>query len=157
MEKRMETSNASSTNVSTLKSPAYLPPSIIVATDLKNGTPPGRYKCKSCDCVLNSDNQVRKVSTKRLLPKGVSQVVINTWIYYVSNFSTLHRKGTKIWSLGFLVHLVKIAGSNHILGRPNSLKSYPILQMLLRGNPARCLMMRNRCSPSVTFSRRVRE
>lgn len=60
MEKRMETSNASSTNVSTLKSPAYLPPSIIVATDLKNGTPPGRYKCKSCDCVLNSDNQVRK-------------------------------------------------------------------------------------------------
>ena len=63
MEKRIENYNAS-TNGSTWKSPADLPPSIIVSTDMKTGETPGRYKCKSCDCYLNSDNQVRKVSTK---------------------------------------------------------------------------------------------
>jgi len=59
MEKRIENYNAS-TNGSTWKSPADLPPSIIVSTDMKTGETPGRYKCKSCDCYLNSDNQVRK-------------------------------------------------------------------------------------------------
>ena len=41
--------------------PADLPSSIIFVKDPETGAPAGGYKCKACDCVLNSDYQLRSV------------------------------------------------------------------------------------------------
>ena len=46
-----------------LPSPVDLSPSIILVKDPETGAPAGGYKCKACDCVLNSDDQLRGVST----------------------------------------------------------------------------------------------
>jgi len=65
--KRMGAANLSPTLGSPLlTSPADLPPSIILVKDAKTGAPAGGYKCKSCDCVLNSDEQLREhIATER--------------------------------------------------------------------------------------------
>ena len=41
--------------------PTDLPSSIIFVKDPETGAPAGGYKCKACDCVLNSDDQLRSV------------------------------------------------------------------------------------------------